>query len=670
MKVAVHKFGIQLPINLEESMTIGKKLWQMMTFVMVVAMLVGSVPTAIVSAQSNAIVSSTVRGELNEQFAKHYLELRVTDPSRSVRLVMDYNPQDRQELERGAGFYVFDETGFRDFSNGASPVNTNLATGTLESTDGLKQKIAVIGNPVGTFTVVPFNDSNVPFDYTLTVENAVLVDGSGEQVTDPNAPADAATTTEATEATTEESTPAAAATPTATAAATTAVTETAAVTATATPAPVVATVPTEFSADELAGELNERFAKHYFELDTEDITRAVVIELTYDPQDSQALDNGLNFYVFDEAQFRRLDTAPSRAENTAAGELVSRSPKTKRATVSNPFRTYTIVVSNDSDVPANYTLTVDNAILTDGSAQSITAQELGATTVTTGTTTTTGTAATTTGTTAAATPTTAAAPAADALTPPTTYTVQSGDTMGTISRRAYGTSQLFQQICNFNNIADCNRIEVGDEIELPVQSELGSAAPAAATTPAAAAATATPAPTTAATEEDEDATPVATEEPAEEATDGGDTAVNADATGDLIATASTFSVLDTLGLLLDLLELEADQTNNIKAILQTGEYTFFAPTDTAFTSLDEATLEELIANPAQLATVLKGHIVSNQALSSSLSNGMTLTTLAGTSLPVRISGGTVTVGGATVVQPDVVATNGVIHIINSVLVAE
>lgn len=648
-------------------MTIGKKLWQMMAFVMVMALLVGSVPMATVSAQSDAIVSSTVRGELTEQFAKHYLELRVTDPSRSVRLVMDYNPQDRQELERGAGFYVFDENGFRDFSNGASPVLTNLATGTLETTDGVKQKISVIGDPVGTFTVVPFNDSNVPFDYTLTVENAVLVDGSGEQVTDPNAPADAETTTEeAGDATTEESTPEAAATPAATAAATTAVTETVTVTATATPAPAAAMIPTEFSADELEGELNERFAKHYFELDTEDITRAVVVELTYDPQDSQALDNGLNFYIFDEAQFRRLDTAPSRAENTAAGELVSRSPKTKRATVSNPFRTYTIVVSNDSDVPGTYTLTVDNAILTDGSAQSITAQELGATTVTTATTTTTGTATTTTGTTAAATPTTAAAPAADALTPPTTYTVQSGDTIGTISRRAYGTSQLFQQICNFNNIADCNRIEVGDEIELPVQSELGSAAPAAATTPAAAA-TATPAPTTAATEEDEDATPAATAEPAEEAAD---TDVNADATGDLIATASTFSVLDTLGLLLDLLELEADQANNIKAILQTGEYTFFAPTDTAFTSLDEATLEELIANPTQLATVLKGHIVSNQALSSSLSNGMTLTTLAGTSLSVSISGGTVTVGGATVVQPDVVATNGVIHIINSVLVAE
>ncbi|MEZ4834051.1 MAG: hypothetical protein R2873_19065 [Caldilineaceae bacterium] len=85
-------------------MNIGKKLWQMLAFVMVVAMLVGSLPAAIASARSEAIVSSTVNGRLDEQYAKHYLELRVTDQTKAVRLVMDYNPQDRQELDNGAGF--------------------------------------------------------------------------------------------------------------------------------------------------------------------------------------------------------------------------------------------------------------------------------------------------------------------------------------------------------------------------------------------------------------------------------------------------------------------------------------------------------------------------------------------------------------------------------------
>jgi uncharacterized surface protein with fasciclin (FAS1) repeats len=126
-------------------------------------------------------------------------------------------------------------------------------------------------------------------------------------------------------------------------------------------------------------------------------------------------------------------------------------------------------------------------------------------------------------------------------------------------------------------------------------------------------------------------------------------------------------VLDTLGLLLDLLELEQNQNNNIKALLTSGNYTFFAPTDTAFTSLDEAQLEQLIANPGQLAGVLRGHIVSGRLTAADLADRSTVETLAGTSLRVSVTGDTVTVGGSRVVQADIAATNGVIHVINSVL---
>ncbi|MEZ4834053.1 MAG: hypothetical protein R2873_19075 [Caldilineaceae bacterium] len=125
--------------------------------------------------------------------------------------------------------------------------------------------------------------------------------------------------------------------------------------------------------------------------------------MTYDPQDSQALDNGFNFYIFTDDQFRNLANLNN---NTAAGELQSGTPKTKRATISDPFRTYTVVVANDSSVPAAYKLMVDNAILVDGSGQSITAQEMSATAVTTGTTTTTETSAAATATTAVAAATT------------------------------------------------------------------------------------------------------------------------------------------------------------------------------------------------------------------------------------------------------------------------
>lgn len=644
-------------------MIVRKNLWQAMVFVLVVAMLVSAVPAMPILAQTNPIVSTSVRGELNEQFAKHYLELRVTDPSRSVRIVMDFNPQDRQQLDTSAGFYVFDEAGFQGVINGGRPEVLNLATGAQQTTTGVKQKVAIIADPVGSFTVVPFNDSTVPMDYTLTVENAVLVDGSGEQVTDALAAPQA--TAESDEDEEAETTTTTAATPTTTTATTTTTTTTTVATATPTPAATVLEVTTRVvRVNELEGELNERFAKHYFELETEDITRDVVIDMTYNPQDQQAVDNGLNFYVLTADQFRQWTS--TNADNTSVGTLLSGTPKTKRATIAQPLRNYTVVVSNDSDVPADYTLTVQNAVLIDESGQSTTAQELGATGVTTTTVTTTSTTATgTTTSTATATP---AAPVADAITPPTTYTVVRGDTMGTIARRAYGNVQLYQQLCAYNNIANCDRIEIGDEIEIPRQSELGGAASTTAATTAAATptATATPAATTAAAATPATTTAVTTTTPTTATTTTGP--ANADASGDLVATTGSLSVLDTLGLLLDLLELEPDQANNVKALLQGGTYTFFAPTDTAFTSLDEATLEGLIANPEQLAAVLKGHIVAGNLLAEDLTNGQSLQTLAGTTLPVTVSGGVVTVGGATVSQADVVATNGVIHVIDSVLV--
>jgi uncharacterized surface protein with fasciclin (FAS1) repeats len=400
--------------------------------------------------------------------------------------------------------------------------------------------------------------------------------------------------------------------------------------------------------------------------------------MTYNPQDQQALDNGLNFYVFTEDQFRALTGAPSSAINTAAGELVEdSSPKTKRAVIGVPFRTYTVIVENGSTIPADYQLTVDNAVLIDGSGQSITAQELGATGTMTATGEITGTATTTTTTTTTASTTTQAATGADAITPPTTYTVRAGDTVGTIARRAYGNVQLYRELCAYNNIANCNLIEIGDEIEIPAQADLptvttttqatATPTPAAAATPTATAETDAEADTEAETEAETETDAGASTTITQTTTTTPTTTVNTTATGDLVATASSFSVLDTLGLLLDLLELEQDQDNNIKAVLQSGNYTFFAPTDTAFTSLDEATLEELIANPAQLATVLRGHIVPGQVLAEDLSDGMMIETLAGTMLPVTVSGDTVTIGGATVAQADVLATNGVIHVIDTVL---
>jgi uncharacterized surface protein with fasciclin (FAS1) repeats len=108
-----------------------------------------------------------------------------------------------------------------------------------------------------------------------------------------------------------------------------------------------------------------------------------------------------------------------------------------------------------------------------------------------------------------------------------------------------------------------------------------------------------------------------------------------------------------------------------------GPYTIFAPTDEAFAALPEGTVEALVANAqeggTQLADILKLHVVAGETLSTALSDGLEVTTLNG-ALTVTIADGTVSVGNAegsaTVVNADILASDGVIHVIDAVLMPE
>ncbi|GAB4316160.1 MAG: hypothetical protein Kow00117_07910 [Phototrophicales bacterium] len=100
-----------------------------------------------------------------------------------------------------------------------------------------------------------------------------------------------------------------------------------------------------------------------------------------------------------------------------------------------------------------------------------------------------------------------------------------------------------------------------------------------------------------------------------------------------------------------------------------GPFTVFAPTDDAFQALlDTYNIEgrDLLADTDMLTEILTYHVVEGQALSADLSNGA-LETLGGESVQVRVEDGLVFVNGVTVVTPDLQASNGVIHVIDSVL---
>ena len=102
-----------------------------------------------------------------------------------------------------------------------------------------------------------------------------------------------------------------------------------------------------------------------------------------------------------------------------------------------------------------------------------------------------------------------------------------------------------------------------------------------------------------------------------------------------------------------------------------GPFTVFAPTDEAFAALPEGTVESLLLqeNKDQLVAILTYHVVAGKVMSTDLTNEMMAPTVQGSELTIMTEGG-VTVNGANVVTADIKASNGVIHVIDAVLLPE
>lgn len=107
----------------------------------------------------------------------------------------------------------------------------------------------------------------------------------------------------------------------------------------------------------------------------------------------------------------------------------------------------------------------------------------------------------------------------------------------------------------------------------------------------------------------------------------------------------------------------------VDALKGDGPLTVFAPTDEAFAALPEGTLDSLLKpeNKDQLAAILLYHVVSGKVMSSDLSGTVNAETLQGDTIEIVASADGVTVNGANVVTADVAASNGVIHVIDAVI---
>jgi uncharacterized surface protein with fasciclin (FAS1) repeats len=97
-----------------------------------------------------------------------------------------------------------------------------------------------------------------------------------------------------------------------------------------------------------------------------------------------------------------------------------------------------------------------------------------------------------------------------------------------------------------------------------------------------------------------------------------------------------------------------------------GPFTVFAPTDAAFAKIPKADLDALIQDKAKLARVLTYHVVAGRVLASDVVKLSQARTLEGQSLRIDTSSG-VKVDGASVVKADILCSNGVIHVIDSVI---
>ena len=100
-----------------------------------------------------------------------------------------------------------------------------------------------------------------------------------------------------------------------------------------------------------------------------------------------------------------------------------------------------------------------------------------------------------------------------------------------------------------------------------------------------------------------------------------------------------------------------------------GPFTVFAPTDEAFAALPAGTVEELLKpeNKDRLVAVLTYHVVPGKVMAADVAGISTATTVQGAEIAVQTQGGVVMINDATVVQADVAADNGVIHVIDKVI---
>ncbi len=112
------------------------------------------------------------------------------------------------------------------------------------------------------------------------------------------------------------------------------------------------------------------------------------------------------------------------------------------------------------------------------------------------------------------------------------------------------------------------------------------------------------------------------------------------------------------------------QAGLVETLSGEGPFTVFAPTNDAFKKIPESTLKEILADKNRLTSILTYHVVPGKVMAKDVMNLKFAKTVQGSQLSIEVKNGIVMVDEAKVVTPDIEARNGVIHIIDTVLVPQ
>ncbi|MCE7981019.1 MAG: LysM peptidoglycan-binding domain-containing protein [Caldilinea sp. CFX5] len=625
---------------------------------------------------NQATRAKEVRGTLpGGQFAQIWLGLEPEFSGAQISVVAEWDREN--PANSGLNFFILDDQAVRRVGE-ASLSSLAVAAGSANYiVNAPSNQLGASLNAIGLakYTLVVANDSSQDANFTLRVTNGFITDESN-QVVNPNAPVTTTTTT-----TTTATVAAPTATPTAAAAVTTTASTTAtratAPTAAPTTAPAAPTVGqiTVVTGTTLSGDLPNQDDQHFLGLQPDGSDVQITLRLTFDPQDNSELARRLNFWVLTAQGLQQIVNGSAEASDIAiaAGNRVFRGQNNERVASfrSSGTGAFTVIVYNNATVPGSYNLTVEGGTLIDDAAQTKEGKAgirgVSVTGPVTGTTTSAVTATTT------STTTTATGRTGE---PGGTYTVKAGDTLALIARDIYGDFRLYEQLCAFNNIANCNVIEIGDVIRLPTRAQLTSTAPAPTPTPAPAVratttttATAPVRGTTAVT-----ATNQVTRTGAVTATTGVTPTTTTTRTGQTTGNAATGSQS-----IYDILAANNNYSTLVKALDTTGlassldgagQFTLFAPTNAAFNALRNQfnlTEDRLLALP-ELADTLRYHVLNSKTSAESITNGMKATTLQGKQVTFEIDGTGAKINGANIIATDIQASNGVIHVIDAVII--